>query len=150
MVWLNRLLIFIVDYLCHTVTKMKIFVGKLNKLSKSSSPWKFGLVHLKIFDKTIMAHIIWRRFIGDIIWVRNSSQPEIINFVDFASQLHATIKFTCEMSSQGAVFLDTEVFQDRVSRRRKYSMSKHTSKLHNLCNARISVRANPSAKKRFY
>ena len=36
---------------------------------------------------------------------------EVSNFVNFANTFHPTIKFTCEMSSQRAVFLDTEVFK---------------------------------------
>ena len=34
-----------------------------------------------------------------------------IQFVNFANTFHPTIKFSCEMSSQRAVFLDTEVFK---------------------------------------
>ncbi|XP_068692864.1 uncharacterized protein [Montipora foliosa] len=55
--------------------------------------------------------IIWKRFIDDIFSVWTSSKQEISNFVDFANRFHATIKFTCEMSSERAVFLDTEVFK---------------------------------------
>ena len=36
---------------------------------------------------------------------------EVYNFVDFANMSHPSIKFTCEMSSKCAVFLDTEVFK---------------------------------------
>ena len=36
---------------------------------------------------------------------------EVSNFVNFANSFHPTIKFTCEMSSERAVFLDTEVFK---------------------------------------
>ena len=55
--------------------------------------------------------IIWKRFIDDIFSVWTSSKQEISNFVDFANRSHATIKFTWEMSSERAVFLDTEVFK---------------------------------------
>jgi len=34
---------------------------------------------------------------------------EVSNFANFANSFHPTIKFTCEMSSERAVFLDTEV-----------------------------------------
>ena len=54
--------------------------------------------------------IIWKRFI-DIFSVRTSSKQEISNFVDFRNRFHPTIKFTCEMSSELAVFLDTELFK---------------------------------------
>ena len=35
----------------------------------------------------------------------------VSNFVNFANTFHPTIKFTCEMSSERAVLLDTEVFK---------------------------------------
>ena len=54
---------------------------------------------------------IWKRFIDDIFSVWTSSKHEISNFVDFAYRFHATIKFTCEMSFERAVFLDMEVFK---------------------------------------
>jgi len=38
-------------------------------------------------------------------------QAEINNFVDFANSSHTTIKFTCELSSEGVVFLDTKVYK---------------------------------------
>ena len=34
-----------------------------------------------------------------------------ISFVNFANSFHPTIKFTCEMSSERAVFLDTEILK---------------------------------------
>ena len=36
---------------------------------------------------------------------------EVSIFVNFANSLDPTIKFTCEMSSERAVFLDTELFK---------------------------------------
>ena len=36
---------------------------------------------------------------------------EVTDFVNFANSFHPTIKFTCEMSSERTVFLDTEVFK---------------------------------------
>ena len=36
---------------------------------------------------------------------------EISIFVDFANLFHPTVKFTCEMSPEHAVFLDTEIFK---------------------------------------
>ena len=35
----------------------------------------------------------------------------VSNFVNFANTFHPTIKFTCEMSSKRALFLNTEVFK---------------------------------------
>ena len=40
------------------------------------------------------------------------STKEVYNFVDFTNTFHPTnIKFTCEISSECTVFLDTEVFK---------------------------------------
>ena len=55
--------------------------------------------------------LVWKRFIDDIFSLWNISIQEVSNFVNFANTFHPTIKFTCEMSSQRAVFLDTEVFK---------------------------------------
>ena len=55
--------------------------------------------------------LVWKRFINDIFSLWNISMQEVSNFVNFANTFHPTIKFTCEMSSQRAVFLDTEVFK---------------------------------------
>ena len=40
-----------------------------------------------------------------------SEMEEVSIFVNFANSLDPTIKFTCEMSSERAVFLDTELFK---------------------------------------
>ena len=55
--------------------------------------------------------IIWKRFIDDIFSVWTINENEINDFVLFANSFHSTIKFTCEMSSERIVFLDTEVFK---------------------------------------
>ena len=36
---------------------------------------------------------------------------KVTDFVNFANSFHPTIKFTCEMSSNHMVFLDTEVYK---------------------------------------
>ena len=36
---------------------------------------------------------------------------EVSIFVNFADSFYPTINFTCEMSSESAVFLDTDVFK---------------------------------------
>ena len=54
--------------------------------------------------------IIWKRFFNDNFSVRTQyGKQEIDGLIDFANRFHATVKFTCEMSSERAVFLDTEV-----------------------------------------
>ena len=55
--------------------------------------------------------IIWKRFIDDFFSVWTINENEINDFVLFANSFHPTIKFTCEMSSERIVFLDTEVFK---------------------------------------
>ena len=55
--------------------------------------------------------LVWKRFLDDIFSPCDISMKEVYNFVDFANTSHPSIKFTCEMSSERAVFLDTEVFK---------------------------------------
>ena len=54
---------------------------------------------------------VWKRFIDDIFSLWNIPMEEVSIFVNFAYSFHPTIKFTCAMSSERAVFLDTEVFK---------------------------------------
>ena len=55
--------------------------------------------------------LVWKRFINDIFSLWNIPMEEVSIFVNFANSFYPTIKFTCEMSSEQAVFLDTEVFK---------------------------------------
>ena len=55
--------------------------------------------------------LVWKRYIDDIFSLWNIHITEVSDFVNFANSFHHTIKFTCEMSSERAVFLDTEVFK---------------------------------------
>ena len=73
-----------------------IFMAHIEKQLLASSPHK---------------PIIWKRFIDDIFSVWTINENEINDFVIFANSFHPTIKFTCEMSSERIVFLDTEVFK---------------------------------------
>jgi len=52
-----------------------------------------------------------KRFIDDIFSLWKIPMKEVTDFVNFANSFHPTIKFTCEMSSERTVFLDTEVFK---------------------------------------
>ena len=54
---------------------------------------------------------VWKKFIDDILSLWNVPMEEVFIFVNFANSFHSTIKYTCEMSSERAVFLDTEVFK---------------------------------------
>ena len=55
--------------------------------------------------------LVWKRFIDDISLLLNVPMQEVSNFVNFANTFNPTIKLTCEISSERAVFLDTEVFK---------------------------------------
>ena len=79
-----------------TVAFSVIFMAHVEKQLLLSSPHK---------------PISWKKCIDDIFSVWTSSKQEIDSFIDFANRFHTTIKFTCEMSSEHAVFLDTEVFK---------------------------------------
>ena len=73
-----------------------IFMADLEKRLLTASPFK---------------PLVWKRFIDDIFSLWNIPNKEVSEFVNFANSFHQTIKFTCEMSSERAVFLDTEVFK---------------------------------------
>ena len=56
--------------------------------------------------------LVWKRFVDDIFSLWDISTKEVYNIVDFANTFHPTnIKFTCEISSECTVFLDTKVFK---------------------------------------
>ena len=76
----------------------------------------FTVIFMAHIEKQLLASsphkpIIWKRFIDDIFSVWTINENEINDFVLFANSFHPTIKFTCEMSSERIVFLDTEVFK---------------------------------------
>ena len=73
-----------------------IFMADLGKRLLAASP-------LKPF--------VWKRFIDGIFSLWNIPMEEVSTFVNFVNSFHPTIKFTFEMSSKRAVFLDTEVFK---------------------------------------
>ena len=53
----------------------------------------------------------WKRFIDYIFPLWMISMKEVADFVNFTNSFHPSIKFTCEMSSERVVFLDTKVFE---------------------------------------
>ena len=76
----------------------------------------FAVVFMAHIEKQLLAAspfkpTLWKRFIDDIFSVWTISEQEINDFVSFANNLHPTIKFTCDMSSERIVFLDTEIFK---------------------------------------
>jgi len=58
-----------------------------------------------------MKPFVWKRFIDEIFSLWNVPMEEVSIFVNFAKSFHPAIKFTCEMSSERAVFLNTELFR---------------------------------------
>ena len=76
----------------------------------------FSVIFMADLEKRLLAAsplkpLVWKRFIDDIFSLWNIPMEEVSIFVNFANSFHPTIKFTCEMSSERAVFLDTEVFK---------------------------------------
>ena len=76
----------------------------------------FAVIFMAHIERQLLAAspfkpTLWKRFIDDIFSVWTISEQEINDFVSFANNFHPTIKFTCEMSSERIVFLDTEVFK---------------------------------------
>ena len=78
------------------VASSVIFMADLEKRLLAASPLK---------------PLVWKRFIDDIFSFWNIPMEEVSIFVNFANSFNTTIKITCEMSSERAVFLDTEVFK---------------------------------------
>ena len=68
-------------------------------------------VEKELFATSPYKPLLWKRFIDDIFSVCTISEQEINNLVAFVNNFDPTIKFTCEMSSDRIVFLDTEVFR---------------------------------------
>ena len=86
-------------------------IGMGTKMAVASSVIFMAHVEKQLLLSSLHKPIIWKRFIDNIFSVWTSSKQEIDSFIDFANRFHTTIKFTCEMSSEHAVFLDTEVFK---------------------------------------
>ena len=76
----------------------------------------FSVIFMAHLEKRLLVAsplkpLVWKTFIKDILSLWNIPMEEVSIFVNFANSFHSTIKFTCEMSSERAVFLDTEVFK---------------------------------------
>ena len=52
---------------------------------------------------------VWWWFIDDIFVVRTHGEALLEEFMDSVNQLHSTIKFTAEWSTESVSFLDTKV-----------------------------------------
>jgi len=76
----------------------------------------FSVIFMSDLEKRLLAAsqlkpFVWKRFIDDIFSLWNIPMGKVSIFVNFANSFHPTIQFTCEMSSERAVFLDKEVFK---------------------------------------
>ena len=76
----------------------------------------FSIIYMADFEERLLKAsphkpLVWKRFIDDIFSLWVTLKAEVTKFVNFANSFHPTIKFTCEMSPENAVFLDTEVFK---------------------------------------
>ena len=76
----------------------------------------FSIIYMADFEERLLKAsphkpLVWKRFIDDIFSLWVTSTAEVTQFVDFANSFHSSIKLTCEMSPENAVFLDTEVFK---------------------------------------
>ena len=66
---------------------------------------------IRLITASPLKPFVWKRFIDDIFSLWNVPMEEVSIFVNYANSFHSTIKFTYGMSSERAVFLDTEVFK---------------------------------------
>ena len=77
----------------------------------------FTVIYMADFEERLLEAspikpFVWKRFIDDILSLWDIiPAEEVKTLVDFANSFHPTIKFTFELSSSKAVFLDTEVFK---------------------------------------
>ena len=76
----------------------------------------FSIVFMADMEKRLLAAsplkpFVGKRFIDDIFSLWNTPMEEVSIFVNFANSFHPTNNFTCEISSERAVFLDTEIFK---------------------------------------
>jgi len=76
----------------------------------------FSVIFTSDLEKRLLAAsqlkpFVWKTFIDDIFSLWNIPMGKVSIFVNFANSFHPTIQFTCEMSSERAVFLDKEVFK---------------------------------------
>ena len=76
----------------------------------------FSIIYMADFEERLLKAsphkpLVWKRFIDDIFSLWVTLKAEVTKFVNFANSFYPTIKFTCEMSPENAVFLDTEVFK---------------------------------------
>ena len=70
-----------------------IFMGEIEKEILNESPHK---------------PLAWKHYIDDIISLWHSSRDAVEKFIDKANKHHPTIKFTAEISSTDATFLDAK------------------------------------------
>ena len=73
----------------------------------------FSVIFMADMEKRLLAvspmkPFVWKRFIFSL-WKIPTEEVSI--FVNFADSFYPTINFTCEMSSESAVFLDSDVFK---------------------------------------
>ena len=76
----------------------------------------FYVVFMADMEKRLVAAsplkpLFWKRFIDEIFSLWNIPMEEVSVFVNFANSFHPMNNFTCEMSSERAVFHDTAVFK---------------------------------------
>ena len=74
----------------------------------------FSVIFIADLEKQLLAAsplkpFVWKRFVDDIYSLWNIPMKEVSIFVNFANSFHPTIKFTCEMTSERSVFLDTDI-----------------------------------------
>ena len=68
-------------------------------------------VEEEILKNTTLKPRIWRRFIDDIFIVWTHGKETLEKFLNYINQVHETIKFTAEYSTQEVPFLDTLVYK---------------------------------------
>ena len=68
-------------------------------------------VEEEILKNTTLKPRIWRRFIDEVFIVWTHRKETLEKFLNYINQVHETIKFTAEYSTQEVPFLDTLVYK---------------------------------------
>ena len=100
-----------------------------------------GCYEQAIWEPFISAIPFWKRFIDDILLIFLGTTKQLQSMKDFINNLHPTIKFTFEHSTQEISFLDMKI---HIGTDRKLSITLYRKPIH--CAALLQFHSNHSLK----
>ena len=85
-----------------------------------------GEIEKQILNKSTHKPLAWKHYIDDIICLWHTSRDVVEKFIEQANKNHPTIKFTAEISSTDASFLDTTIYKgERFNKESVLNMRTH-------------------------